>query len=173
MLPELLNEQLRLNNGTIVKKCPTVKPLYCSKDGRFFSVQNMQITDEGCIMHEVKHTFSPCSQNKKSGSAYPCMRHFANRACHLLIWETWVGPRTPGMEIDHINGDKMNWSLDNLEEVTPAENRKRAVLLRELRRNGRDPKQMTRDELQAIFSKYRLVTPNTLMDLDISRHQEC
>ena len=172
MLPELLNEQLRLNNGTIVKKCPTIKPLYCSKDGRFFSVRNMQITDGGCIMHELKPHFNPGKQNLKGGSAYPEMHNFGARLCHHLIWETWVGPRTPGMEIDHLNGDKMNWSLDNLEEVTPAENRKRAVLLRELRRNGRDPKQMTRDELQAIFRKYRLVDPNARMDLDFSRHHE-
>ena len=172
MLPELLNEQLRLNNGTVVKKCPTVKPLYCSKDGRFFSVRNMQITDGGCIMHELKPHFNPGKQNLKGGSAYPEMHNFGARLCHHLIWETWVGPRTPGMEIDHLNGDKMNWSLDNLEEVTPAENRKRAVLLRELRRNGRDPKKMTRDELQAIFRKYRLVDPNARMDLDFSRHHE-
>ena len=172
MLPELLNEQLRLNNGTIVKKCPTTKPLYCAKDGRFFSVQNMQITDGGCIMHELKPHFNPGKQNLKGGSAYPEMHNFGARLCHHLIWETWGGPRTPGMEIDHLNGDKMNWSLDNLEEVTPAENRKRAVLLRELRRNGRDPKQMTRDELQAIFRKYRLGDPNARMDLDFSRHRE-
>ena len=145
--------------GTIVKKCPTIKPLYCSKDGRFFSVHNMQITDEGCIMHELKPCFNPCKQNHNGGSAYPEMSHFGNRSCHQLIWEAWVGPRTPGMEIDHVNGDKMNWSLDNLEEVTPEENRKRAKLLRILRSNGRDPKQMTRDELQAIFRKYRLVDP--------------
>ena len=159
MLPELLNEQLRLVDGTIVKKCPTVKPLYCSKDGRFFSVRNMQITDEGCIMHELKFNFNPGMQNYKRGSAYPMMRQFNVRLCHHLIWETWVGPRTKGMEIDHINGDKMNWSLDNLEEVTPAENRKRAKLLRILRSNGRDPKRMTRDELQAIFRQYRIVDP--------------
>lgn len=165
MLPELLNEQLRLNNGTIVKKCPTTKPLYCSKDGRFFSVQNMQITDEGCIMHEAKTHFTPAMQTSRPNmhSAYPTLNHnYGDRLCHHLIWETWVGPRTKGMEIDHINGDKMNWSLDNLEEVTPAENRKRAVLLRELRRNGRDPKQMTRGELQAIFRKYRLGDPATI-----------
>ena len=175
MLPELLNEQLRLVDGTIVKKCPTVKPLYCSKDGRFFSVDNMQITDEGCIMHELKPSFNPAKQKSRPNmhSAYPSMRHFGNRTCHTLIWETWVGTRTPGMEIDHLNGDKMNWSLDNLEEVTPAENRKRAVLLRELRRNGRDPKQMTRGELQAIFRKYRLVDPEAQMDREISSHQEC
>ena len=178
MLPELLNEQLRLNNGTIVKKCPTVKPLYCAKDGRFFSVRNMQITDEGCIMHEVQPIFSPAMRVRNQNSAvrhginYPQMRHFGNRPCHHLIWETWVGPRTKGMEIDHLNGNILDWSLDNLEEVTPEENRKRAVLLRELRRNGRDPKQMTRDQLQAIFRKYRLGDPNARMDLDFSRHRE-
>lgn len=122
----------------------------------------MQITDEGCIMHELKPNFSPGAQNHKGGSAYPSMQHYGGRLCHHLIYETWVGPRTPGMEIDHINGDKMNWSLDNLEEVTPAENRKRAVLLRALRYGGRDPKQMTRDELQAIFRKYRIVNPETI-----------
>ena len=124
-------------------------------------------------MHELKPCTNPASTYAhKGGSAYARMRNFANRSCHTLIWETWVGPRTPGMEIDHINGDKMNWSLDNLEEVTPAENRKRAILLRELRRNGRDPKKMTRDELQAIFRKYRLGDPNARMDLDFSRHRE-
>ena len=173
MLPELLNEQLRLVDGTIVKKCPTVKPLYCSEDGRFFSVHNMQITDEGCIMHELKPCTNPASTYAhKGGSAYARMRQFVNRLCHHLIYETFVGPRTPGMEIDHVNGDKMNWSLDNLEEVTPEENRKRAILLRILRSNGRDPKQMTRDELQAIFRKYRLGDPNARMDLDFSRHRE-
>lgn len=172
MLPELLNEQLRLVDGTIVKKCPTVKPLYCSKDGRFFSVHNMQITDEGCIMHELKPCFTPGMQNHNGGSCYPMMRGFGARLCHHLIYETWVGERTKGMEIDHINGDKMNWSLDNIEEVTPAENRKRAMLLRILRYNGREPKRMTRDELQAIFRKYRFVDPNTIMDLDITSHRE-
>lgn len=113
-------------------------------------------------MHELKPHFSPGMQNHNGGSNYSKMVNFENRPCHHLIWETWVGPRTPGMEIDHVNGDKMNWSRDNLEEVTPAENRKRAKLLRVLRSNGRDPKHMTRDELQSIFRKYRLVNPETI-----------
>lgn len=58
------------------------------------------------------------------------------------------------MVIDHLNGDILNWSADNLEYVTPAENNKRAKLLRMLRSIGRDPKQMSREELQAIFAKY-------------------
>lgn len=173
MLPELLNEQLRLVDGTIVKKCPTIKPLYCSKDGRFFSVRNMQITDEGCIMHELKPCFNPGKKNLKGGSAYPAMTNFGNRLCHHLIYETWVGPRTPGMEIDHINGDKMNWSLDNLEEVTPAENRKRAKILRAMRAAGTDPTTILQSRLKAIFTRYDLMDGSALMDRDISRHQEC
>ena len=174
MLPELLNEQLRLVDGTIVKKCPTVKPLYCSKDGRFFSVHNMQITDEGCIMRELKPNDNPASTYAhKGGSAYPRMRQYGARLCHHLIWETWVAPRTPGMEIDHVNGDKMNWSLANLEEVTPTENRKRAKILRAMRAAGNDPTTIPQSRLKAIFARFDLMDGAEQMSREISRHQEC
>ena len=173
MLPELLNEQLRLVDGTIVKKCPTIKPLYCSKDGRFFSVHNMQITDEGCIMHELKPCTNPASTYAhKGGSAYARMSHYGNRLCHHLIWETWVGPRTPGMEIDHLNGNKLDWSLANLEEVTPAENRKRAKILRAMRAAGTDPTTIPPARLKAIFASFDLMDGAKQMSLEISRHQE-
>ena len=179
MLPELLNEQLRLVDGTIVKKCPTIKPLYCSKDGRFFSVHNMQITDEGCIMQELKPIFSPAMRvrNQNSavnhGLAYPNMRHFGSRLCHHLVWETFVGPRTKGMEIDHLNGNILDWSLANLEEVTPAENRKRAKILRAMRAAGTDPTTIPPARLKAIFDRYDLMDGAEQMSRDISRHQEC
>ena len=178
MLPELLNEQLRLVDGTIIKKCPTIKPLYCSEDGRFFSVHNMQITDEGCIMHELKPTFGPAARvrNQNSsvnhGIAYPSMRHFGSRTCHHLIWETFVGPRTKGMEIDHVNGNITDWSLANLEEVTPAENRKRAKILRAMRAADTDPTTIPPARLKAIFARYDLMDGAEQMSRDISRHCE-
>ena len=76
---------------------------------------------------------------------------------------TWIGPRPTyrdeqgverPMEIDHLNGDILDWSVDNLQYVTPAENRKRARLLRVLRSIGRDPRKMGREELLTIFQKY-------------------
>ena len=174
MLPELLNEQLRLVDGTIVKKCPTVKPLYCSEDGRFFSVRNMQITDEGCIMRELKPNNNPASTYAhKGGSAYARMRQYGARLCHHLIWETWVGPRTPGMEIDHLNGNKLDWSLANLEEVTPAENRKRAKILRAMRAAGNNPTTIPQSRLKAIFARFDLMDGAEQMSREISRHQEC
>jgi hypothetical protein len=132
----------------IIKQVPPEsvggKILFAGTDGKFYNAKG----------RELKPHFNPGSQNLKGGSAYPQMTNFAHRLCHHLIYETFVGPRTKGLEIDHINGNKMDWSLDNLEEVTPAENRKRAKLLRILRSLGRDPKQMSREELQAIFAKY-------------------
>ena len=133
--------------------CSGSKPaLYCSRDGHFFS-----LTNNGTTLNEIKPAL--CKKylegGHRGGSAYHCMSKFGGKACHHLMYETWVGPRTKGMEIDHLNGNKLDWSLDNLEEVTPAENHKRAKLLRILRSIGRDPKQMSRTELQAIFRKYR------------------
>ena len=129
------------------------KTLFAGTDGKVYNAKG----------RELKPCFGPSSQRNRPNmhSAYPQMRHFGNRLCHHLIWETFVGPRTPGMEIDHINGDKMNWSLENLEEVTPAENRKRAVILRAMRKtaqwdNRPDllPENRSRDELLHIFNKY-------------------
>lgn len=162
----MLPEQFRLVDGTIVRRCPTDKPRYCSRTGKFYSVHNMQITDEGCIMHEVKPNFSPAMRtpgrhchNGKRGWVYSIMRQYDKQLCHKLIALTWIGPRSEGMEIDHINGDILNWSADNLEYVTPEENRKRARLLRVLRSSGRDPKQMSREELLSIFNKYTFQDP--------------
>jgi hypothetical protein len=142
----------------IAKRCPTKKALYCSKDGHFFS-----LTEGGSCLREVKPGYSKKYREggyivsaTGNGGAYPVISNRGKtKACHSLMWETWVGKRTKGMQIDHLNGEKLDWSLENLEEVTPAENYKRAKLLRELRSIGRDPKQMSRTELQAIFRKYR------------------
>lgn len=153
----MLPNQLRLVDGTIVRRCPTEKPLYCSRAGKFYSVHNAILTDDGWILHELKPVHSPNKPSLKNGhshSDYPRMRNFGCRHCHCLVALTWIGPRPDGYEIDHLNGNIRDWSADNLEFVTPAENRKRAKLLRVLRSIGREPRQMTREELLEIFNKY-------------------
>lgn len=95
----MLPEQLRLTDGTIVRRCPTDKPLYCSRAGKFYSVHNMAITDEGCVMHEVQPSFSPVrrkrwrSSNGISGTQYPVMRHFGGKHCHILMALAFYGER--------------------------------------------------------------------------------
>ncbi len=79
--------------------------------------------------------------------------------CHHLVYETWIGPRTPGMEIDHLNGYIYNWSASNLQEVAPAENIRRAKILRKLRTAAQQlrdaslhPQNMSRGQLLNIFN---------------------
>jgi len=165
----MAQEQLRLVDGTIVRKCPTVKPLYCSRAGKFYSIHNAILTDDGWVLREVKPNFSPAMRtpgrhchNGRRGCVYPIMRQYDKQLCHKLIALSWIGPRPEGMEIDHINGNILDWSVENLEYVTPAENRKRARLLRVLRSIGRDPLKMSREELLSIFSKYTFTNPKNI-----------
>ena len=165
----MAQEQLRLVDGTIVRKCPTDKPLYCSRAGKFYSIHNAILTDDGWVLREVKPNFSPAMRtpgrhchNGRRGCVYPIMRQYEKQLCHKLIALSWIGPRPEGMEIDHINGNILDWSVENLEYVTPAENRKRARLLRVLRSIGRDPLKMSREELLEIFRKYEFVNPKNL-----------
>jgi hypothetical protein len=91
------------------------------------------------------------------------MRQFGNRTCHMLMALTWIGPRPEGYEVDHLNGDMLDWSADNLEYVTPKENIKRAKLLRARRMVARqdndpskDPKNMSSEELLQLFNMYNV-----------------
>lgn len=124
-------------------------------------------TDEGCIMREIKPNLAQagtrkCTHTNGNGTHYPFLRQFGAKHCHFLVAGAWYGPRPEGMVIDHLNGNILDWSADNLEYVTPEENRKRARLLRVLRSIGRDPKQMSREELLSIFSKYTFTNPQNL-----------
>ena len=134
------------------RRCPTEKPLYCTRDGHFLSLTKLGL-------REIKPNIAQagtrkCTHTNGNGTHYPFLRQFGAKHCHFLVAGAWLGSRPEGMVIDHLNGDILNWSAENLEYVTPEENRKRARLLRVLRNIGRDPKQMSREELQAVFAKY-------------------
>jgi len=81
----------------------------------------------------------------------------------MLMALTWIGPRPEGYEVDHLNGDMLDWSTDNLQYVTPKENIKRAKLLRARRMVARqdndpskDPKNMKPEELLKLFNSYNV-----------------
>ena len=46
---------------------------------------------------------------------------------HRVVWEVFMGPIPPEFEIDHLNGDKQDNRLSNLEAVTRKENVRRAL----------------------------------------------
>ncbi|MCH8315293.1 MAG: HNH endonuclease [Planctomycetes bacterium] len=48
---------------------------------------------------------------------------------HILVLAAFVGPKPEGLDTDHINGDKTDNRLGNLEYVTRCENMQRAIAM--------------------------------------------
>ena len=124
------------------------KVLWAHQDGYFLNAQGQK----------VKHGYNPNRPSRNNGghALYPKIRQYGNKVCHVLMYEAWYGARTKGMEIDHLNGDKLDYRPSNLQEVTPAENRRRAKILRAMRAVGLDPRTYSREELLALFQKYTI-----------------
>jgi hypothetical protein len=65
----------------------------------------------------------------RDGSGYlqvVLMPGLEGRKVHCLVAEAFLGPRPPGLDINHIDGVKENNSASNLEYVTTSENLKHA-----------------------------------------------
>lgn len=58
-----------------------------------------------------------------TSTGYLCIWYSGrNIRAHQIVYTTWWGPIPEGMEIDHIDGNPVNNSPDNLEAVTHSEN---------------------------------------------------
>ena len=129
----------------LARRHPKRPSLFATRDGVFFWLNR-----NGLRSAHVR--FVPTVHPKLCHTRYPFLAGDRGLCCHHLLWEIWQGPRTPGMEIDHINGNILDWSLDNLREVTPSENRRSARILRSLRASGLDPCTLSRSQLLALFT---------------------
>lgn len=54
-------------------------------------------------------------------------------SAHKLMWLAHNGPVPKGLEIDHIDGDKENFSISNLQLLTHKENCRKSYALRRQR----------------------------------------
>lgn len=135
--------------------------LYCSQDGRFFHLQRHQKTPMRYVLTEVQPCYGQFNPNygknshRSHGHPVPFMRNFGNKKCHLLVATAWLGTRPDGYQCDHLNTDTRDFKLPNLEWVTPAENRRRAKVIRYLRTTGRDPKTISYGTLRLLIERYR------------------
>ena len=138
-------------------RCLTKGKLYLTSNGLFFSLTKRfglrQISVDFALCHRTPGMHC---HNGVRGCDYPQMRSYGNKYCHVLMCTVFYGQRpvVDGVtyQCDHLNGDVMDWSKDNLEWVSPKENARRAWILRRMRRAGIDPRSMSREELQEAFS---------------------
>ena len=121
--------------------------LYCTRDGIF-----MQRKIDGWA--ELKPNTNPANLRNKlgKGSCYPQMANLNAIKCHILVCTAFHGERPEGYECDHINGNNLDWSADNLRWVTRAENYRCGRYLRRLRKHGIDPKRIKYGLLLALYS---------------------
>ncbi len=121
--------------------------LYCTRDGIF-----MQRKIDGWV--ELKPGTSPANLRSKlgKGSNHPQMRNLGYLKCHILVCTAFHGERPEGYECDHINGNNLDWSADNLRWVTKEENIRCGRYLKRLRKHGIDPKRLRYSLLLALYS---------------------
>ena len=135
-----------------------VKYLYCTRDGRFFvrgkdgwgEIKPKSITPKGA---------------KRGGSTgIAMMRNYGSKLAHRCVAVAWCNPPKEALaeindrhikkkwEVDHLNCDHANWTADNLQWVTPAENHRRGKITNRLKNKvGINPKLLTPTLLRGIF----------------------
>ena len=134
--------------------------LFCSGTRRWFHLH------ANGMLSEIKHTLGYSHRtrgrhchNGRRGVDHPQMRNWGCQYCHCLVYEAWIGERHyPEKQIDHKNGNSLDYSPDNLEEVTPSENNWRSFhVLRPLRAKVINPATYTGHQMDHWFEIVRFL----------------
>ena len=110
-------ETRELSNGTIVAHAAQT-PFWLTQSGLVFALTKdgawKRRTVSGLKGHPAygRRQANGCH----SGERYPHLGHARkNYAAHKLMALAWLGPIPAGWEVDHINGNILDWTLQNIQ----------------------------------------------------------
>ena len=155
---------LFLPDGTELRTCHVPEPLYATADQRIYALEAKGLRE---LKQEVVNTSPGCvnvnRKRKYMRVSFRGKHYFVHRLVALAWVERLDTRMAMRLEVDHINGVTTDNRVCNLEWVTVAENRKRAVILRARRmialqdhRPELLPENMQPEELLELFSKYNV-----------------
>ena len=122
---EVFNHILKAGGFRKVEKAKskTGEAVYVNKHGEFLVVERV-IADiysipyiEYYYMNTIGHRYRGCNN-----AGYPIVVLDKTYTIHRIVMETFHGKTPKGYEINHIDENKMNYDLSNLEFVTHKEN---------------------------------------------------
>ena len=166
-----------MTNVPIIKQVPPEvvggKILFAGSDGKFYGKSGKQL----------KHAYIPGRPAYKGRPVYPHMNSgYGDKECHFLMACAFlhIPDRSKGEVVDHINGDLLNYSLDNIRIIHKSINNRDGGFLRKLRNKGIDPtmydqpyllrffKRMARKKKKLKPWKYNRLTRDDLLTMLVS-----
>ena len=139
-----------MTNVPIIKQVPPEvvggKILFAGSDGKFYGKSGKQL----------KHAYVPGRPAYKGRPVYPHMNSgFGDKECHFLMACAFlhIPNRSKGEVVDHINGDLLNYSLDNIRIIHKSINSRDGGFLRKLRNKGINPTYFATSFLLRFFDR--------------------
>jgi len=172
--------QLILRNGTRIRQILDDVDLFLSEGGLVYSLTRYGLRRRRVDVNKKSRYGLKSCNGVNNGQTYPYVT-FRGRTyrVHIYVALVWIGPRPEGHEIDHLNGNIDDWRRCNLDYVTVEENRRRAAIIRRLRKAAHDlhdpsldPRNMSPERLDEIFKAVDPVEAEALMEWEMRHHME-
>lgn len=85
------------------------------------------LVDESGNVYSHKRKCVVLMKHSLDLSGYPFYRFYADGkqhryAAHRVVWEAFHGKPSPGLQVDHIDNDRLNYKLVNLQLLTRRQN---------------------------------------------------
>ena len=123
-----INEQLKRLGVNNYRFCAENDCYLCDINGNFYSVCIRQLSKTGNLIEKYAVRKLNGSTDRDGYMTYRIVVNGEKKhlKAHRMMLNAWIGEQ-PNLVVNHIDGDKKNNALSNLEWCTVAENNKHAI----------------------------------------------